>query len=363
MADMKKLTFEAIAIEGDVGYASDYNKNSLFKVDMITGECSFICFFEDEPVNFKRLHCSAIRIENRIYFIPGSGNRIDVFYPDDNFIESIKIPLPKSRQYSFYIAPYKFIRAVKRGNNLWLVPSTYPGVIKLDLQTNKIKVFNEWIENDEYMFRIGVCVEGKNFIAANGKSNAVLIFDMEKESGKIVHIGSKNSGTMSMCKVGDDYWLAPRLPGAIVSWNPLSETVTEYDDFPMRFTSGNIVFSKLYTFEDKIIFPPAQANLALVYNNGKIEVDESIVWKKHNSSTLEYLFETEKDRYFREIANGESDRCIKISKSDNSLSEYAFCFLDDGKREKTMLEILSSKHVILRENRNIGLNDFIKGLL
>jgi hypothetical protein len=34
--DKKKLTFEAIAIKDDVGYASDYNRNSLFKVDMKT---------------------------------------------------------------------------------------------------------------------------------------------------------------------------------------------------------------------------------------------------------------------------------------------------------------------------------------
>lgn len=363
MVNEKKLVFEAISINGNVGYVSDYNQNSLFKVDINTGECQFLRFFEDEPMKIKRLHCSALQIDNKIYFIPGSGNKISVFYPENNIIDSIEIPVPKTGQYSFYKVQYKFVSAVKYRNSLWLVPATYPGVIKLNLCTNEIEVFNNWIENDEYMFRMGLCVEEDRFLIANGKSNAVLVFDMKNELGKIVYIGDKNFGNMGMVKIENEYWFAPRLPGAIISWNPKSRVVKEYDTYPKEFVGGNIVFSRIYAYGDKIVFPPAQANVGLIYTNGKIEIDKDVVWKINSQSNVEYLFESEEYMFFREITKGQSDRCMKISKSDNSLSEYSFFFLDDKIREKNMLKLSLLKKEMILENENIKLNDYINEII
>ncbi len=361
--DKKKLTFEAIAIKDDVGYASDYNRNSLFKVDMKTGECTFIRLFDDEPVNLRRLHCTAVWIDKKIYFIPGSGNKIAVFYPEDNSIESIQIPLPKSKQFSFYKSQFKFIRAVKYKENLWLIPCSYPGILKLNMQTKKIQVLDKWLENDTYFFRAGLYVNDNKIVIANGKSNAVLNFDMEKESGNIIHIGSENNGVMSICKEGDVYWFAPRLPGSIVAWNPLTDTVTEFDEYPQEFESGKIVFSYVYSLKNKIFFLPAKANKTIVFNNGNLEIEKNILWKENNQSTLEYLFETEEERYFRETGIDENDRYIKIGKRDNVLSEYDFYFLDDGKRDSLMIESMASNNEIVIENKYIGLNEFIRGLM
>ena len=79
-----ELTFEAIAIKDNVGYASDYDSNSLFKVDMKTEECTFIGLFDDEPFDVKRLHSAAVWIDDKIYFIPLAGERISVFTISDN---------------------------------------------------------------------------------------------------------------------------------------------------------------------------------------------------------------------------------------------------------------------------------------
>ena len=74
MSDIKQVTFEAIAIKGDVAYASDFYRNGLFKVNMNSGECEFVKLFDGELVNKKRLHCAAIWEGSKIYFLPASAD-------------------------------------------------------------------------------------------------------------------------------------------------------------------------------------------------------------------------------------------------------------------------------------------------
>lgn len=361
MSNAKKMTYEAIAIKGDVAYASDYERNGLFKVNMSTGECEFIRLFDDEAVNKSRIHCSAIWIGTQIYFVPASGNRITIYNPEDNSMVSVEIPLPKLKQYSFYRAQFKFIRAIKREDNLWLVPCSYPGVVKFNLLNYSVQVFDEWIENDDYFFRIGVGVESEKIIAANGKNNAVLIFDMEKESGEIVRIGAKNNGVMHVCKIKDEYWFAPRLPGTITVWNIGNNQITEYDKYPEGFESGNPVFCTVYNFLDKVFFVPLKSNYGLVFDNGHLRLNNDLR-DKYGQGMIEYLFETDTERFFRKVENRNNYKYFKISKMDNKVEEYAFVYYDNGERDRCMIGLMSAQRVIVKENISVGLKALINGL-
>lgn len=362
MNNRMELIFEAIAMKGNIGYASDYNRNSLFEVNMETGECLFLRMFDEESVYKKRLHCSAVWIENRVFFIPGSGDRISIFYPEDSSLKSLKFPLPQNEQYSFYKKNYKFISAIQYGNYLWLIPSTYPGVLRLDIQTDEIKIFDGWISNTEYMFRNGICIEKNKFLIPSGNNNVVLVFDMEKESGRIMRIGTHNNGVMSMCKDKGNYWLAPRRPGPIISWNPLSGNVMEYMNYPDGFEAGEIVFAKVYVYDESVIFLPAKANCGLVFANGKLAMEKNIQWKTGAASIFEYLFETEKEYYCREALSDNSNRYIRISKADNSLSTYVFFYEDNGVRDKKMMETAIANREIVKESTGIKIWEFIRGI-
>lgn len=363
MINREILIFETIAVKDNIGYGSDYNRNGLFQVDLTTGQSEYIGVFESELMNRQRLHCSALYIDDRIYFIPGSGNYIDIFYPDSNEQETVEIPLPKYKQYSFYDSQYKFVTAIKRGNVLWLIPVTYPGVVKFDILTKEITVYNDWLEDDEYMFRNGIYIEGNSFVVANGKNNTVLIFDMEKEFGKIEHIGEHNNGMMSVCKLGDELWFAPRLHGAIMKRNCTTGKIDEFEDFPQEFISGRLVFTGNYTYNEKVIFVPLLSNYALVYENGEIKIDNTKPWKIYQKSGIELLFETEGFRFYREVSIGEKDRCFKVSKKNDELTEFEFYFNDDGKRERDVVKVTSSKQSDILENKIVGIREFIKGIL
>ena len=355
-----ELTFEAIAIKDNVGYASDYDSNSLFKVDMKTEECTFIGLFDDEPFDVKRLHSAAVWIDDKIYFIPLAGERISVFTISDNSMYSIQIPIPDRKKYTHYKKIFKFVRAVRNRNFLWLVPATYPGVLRLDLQTNEVKVFDNWVPNEEYMFLLGLCTKDNRFFIPDGRSNKVLIFDMDKEVGQVEYIGNDNRGIMDMCEVNGTYWLAPSYEGSIISWNPKLGDIVEYSDYPSAFKGGRIVFANNYFYKDKIIFLPANANYGVVLSNGKLEIEENQQWKETFDNRLEYLFETDLYRYYRELNKKKICRFYKINKSDNSLLGYSFFYYENGKRIKSWVESMSVNCKVVRENSDICLIDFLQ---
>lgn len=363
MTRKEKMAFETIAIQNNIGYASDYNRNGLFKVELDTGKCEYIKMFDGEPVNRYRMHCSAVWRKDKIYYIPGSGNGIDIYSVQNNTIEMIAVPFPEYKKYSFYNPQYKFIGAVTQEDVLWLIPSTYPGIIRFDTKSKDMKIIDDWLEDDEYMFRGGYTVENNQIIMANGKSNAVLIFDMEKEKGNIIHIGTMNNGVMSICNTKEGIWFAPRLQGAIVLWKKETNEIIEFNEFPQGFISKEVVFSKVYGYKDGVEFVPAKANCALRYSNGKFIIVEFDKWKKHCNSVVECLFETEAYMYFREISDNKTCRYVRLDKVTNLISDWEFVWYDDDKREKDIIRICSENKKEIRENNNMGLREFIKGIL
>lgn len=356
------LNFEAIAINNNCGVASNYDRNGLFRVNIDSGECSFISLFEREHINGKRLHCSAEWIGDKIYFIPGAAKTISIYDIKKNTIETIHIPLPKKKQYLFYKPQYKFVGAVKNKKFLWLVPSTYPGVIRLNIINNDIKLFDDWVPEDGYMFRRGIHVENDRFIIPSGNNNYILVFDMSKESGQMLEMGKSNNGMMSMCKVGENYWFAPRKKGSIISWNPTLNVVNEYKDYPYSFESGEIVFSNVFGYNESIFFSPARANNGVVIKDGKMEIDKHIHWKSHSNSMVEFLFESSLNRYYREIYSNGHSRYFKISKIDNGESQFEFYYKATVDMDKKMLNKAISDKELLEENEIFNLQNYLRVL-
>lgn len=363
MGKRKDLIFEAIAIRDDVAYGSDYKRNGLYKVNMSTGECEYLCLFKKEVINGRRLHCQAVWIDSKIYFIPGAAKNIAVYTPDSNRMEYIEIPRPTPQKYTFYKANFKFIRAIKRENDLWLIPCSYPGIIKFNILNDEINLYDNWIAEDEYFFRLGIYVENNKIIAANGKNNAVLLFDLERERGTIEHVGCNNQGIMSICKAGDVYWFAPRLPGAVIAWNPIRNTVEEYDNYPDDFVLGNIVFSFVHGDLEKLIFMPAKANKGIIINQKESCIQSFDFQRHYENSTVEYLFETDDERFFRETKGDNFNRVFRISKNGSSILEYQFYFEDNGDRDKDAVGIIRENNTVMKETPNFGLEDLIRGLI
>lgn len=364
MVNRTGLTFEAIAIDGDDGWASNYEYNGLYQVNMKTGACEYLGVFPEEASNKKRIHCCAKKLQNKVYFIPAAGNVISVLNIDDKSMESLKIPCPENGKYAFYKPAYKFIEAVVSQSCLWIVPSTYPGVLRLDSDTSEIKVYDQWIPDTGYMFRKGLCIEGKRFLIPSGSNNNVLMFDMEMETGTILCVGIHNHGSMSMCSYDGKYWLAPRVEGAVVMWDPNTNLVKEYTEYPDIFKCSGIVFSKNYVFNGQIIFAPAKANTGIVISENAVKTDRSNCWKEETESNVEFLFETEEYLYFREVyRDRHQKRFFRVSKSTNEQTDYCFFVPDADSRKQEVILSAMCREEIIKESKKLGLGDLMNCLI
>jgi hypothetical protein len=359
--DEMELVFDVIAIKDHIGYASDFEKNGLFEVDIESGECKFIKTFPNEDIMVNRLHGHAEWIEGRIYFIPSAGNNISVFYPETTEIETIEIPRIVKKRDDFYNLKLKFVKSIVHNGFLWIIPATYPGILKLNLNTHKISLINNWVPNDGYMFRRGVCVRNNIVYAASGNNNSVLIFDVNSEKGEIVHIGKNNFGMMDMCEFGGDFIMAPRKQGAVVKWNPGTSVIEEYREYPAEFVPGEIVFQCVYRRESQIICVPAHANCGIILNEKKLDIDNEIQWKIDASNSLELMYEHNNKMCFREYKGNQVNRFYYIDKESGELSNCCFIVINPDERLKDIA--LSAKCEIIKESKSFGLQEWINAIV
>lgn len=353
------IFFEAIAMENqETAYASAYELNGLFRVNLKTGECEYITLFPREEITRSRLHSAAVLIGKKVYFIPSFAKYISVYDLSEGSFSQISVP-KSNKEYDFYKGKFKFVDAKLYGDNLWLFPSAYLGIVKLNIKTNEISVLDQWIPPEGYFFRRALCVNGNMAYIPDGVSNYVLELNMENEKTELLQIGNNNHGMMSMKLWKGQYWMAPRLSGAVICWNPDTNFIKEMNEYPEEFATDRIVFSAVIACNDHLYLMPASANFVIdIGDDGLLIYDK---WKPDEGSMGEVLFETDDYYYFREVLkDGISSKHYKIIKENGEIVEYRMIVQNDLVYKADILKAASLQGEVIKESRNFSLNDFLK---
>lgn len=360
MKEKGVVEFEAVAlVSKDRGYASDYETNALYEVDMINSECTYITTFPNESIDGKRLHCTAVYADSQIYFIPMSGEYISIYNLKNKTISQIKVPQLEIEKEG-YNKKFKFSGAYYKNGYIFIMPYTYPAILKLNVVTKEILTISDWVPSDEIFFRSKMCIDDQYIYIPNGRNNIILQFNVDTDKAKIFRVGRYNNGAACMHKIKDCFWIAPRLKGSVICWNPQSnKIICELEEYPDGFETGKIVFSELLNMGDKIYLIPAEANAALsVGDNNKISVVNP--YRKDKDNTIVCMFEAEDYYYFCKINNKiQSLLHFKINKKDGSTSPYLFKAKGQAQFKKDYYDISVSQNRAMIENEKFGMNDFI----
>lgn len=355
-----KLISHVLAVNGNIGYASELEKNGLFEVNLETGDSKYICLFPDEEITRGRIHSSAVCIDERVFFVPEAGNNISIYHINTGDVETIKIPIfAKNHTYN---PRFKFAKSIVYGHCLWLIPATYPGILKFDLQTNEIAIIDNCFINTEYMFRRAICIKKNMIFAASGINNRVLIFDVDLETGKIVSIGNNNNGIMDMCMSGDDFIMAPRKKGAVIKWNYSTNVIEEYNDYPATFKFGEIVFERVYEYGSQFFIAPGHASNGVRLTDVGLSIEDEVCWKTDNESKVGFMFEANNRLYFREQFLNQSNRFYFVDRNNNEMSPCDFQIVNPTERKSAFVHAATEKHEVIKESKTFGLQDFIKSI-
>lgn len=359
--DKLDLEFEAIVkINDDTAIAASYAYNALFEVRIATGECTYLLMFPNEKVDGQRLYTKALYIEGKVYFVPAAADNIAIYDIETGALKQIEIPKPDEQKYKQkYKKNAKFNGGVIYGHYVFMTPCTYPGVIRININTHETEYFNEWVPRETFVFRKAPFVDDNKMFLPCTDSNLVLEFDLRNCKGIIHHIGKNNRGAWSICKNGENLWLAPQKPGPVVCWNRKKSTVTEYAQYPHGFIGNNFLFTLIFSHKDFVYTIPAYANMMLKINAETGEMEPFDKLNLQQESVVKTMFELD-DEIYLIIIQDDAKRTIKISKKDLHVESYRFIF-SRGKKEFIENYLKKSKG-LLKEKSYFGLNEFLTAL-
>lgn len=360
---MTCLNFEAVAkVEEHVAYAASNEYNALFKIDLDTGNCTYIMLFPEEKLNGVRLFVKANRINKKIYFIPASAKKVAVYDMETGNMDNIMIDLPERDKYPHYNPSRKFNGSVVFDKYLFMVPCTYPGIIRIDTDNMEVTCFDSWIGEEEYLFRKSPMVDGNCFLVPSVVNNMVLEFDMRACNGRLFHVGAHNFGCWSMCKNGNEYWLAPQNPGPIIKWNPVSDEIVEYDNYPLDFEGKNFYFTQIYGRGSSLYIIPAYANMGIKINTDTGQMEKSRLPDFEKNAIVSFMFELEEFLYLR-ISDKGNKEYYRISKTNDFYEKYEFIFRNGKEKySKDRIEVMKQFHIPTEETSEWGLNEFLMTL-
>lgn len=248
--------FEDIYVDGEDAYFSDFCRNGLIKGNLLTGETELVATFPNE-FNRERLYCTIERYNNKLIFAPENAKEISIYDMDKKEFEKIKI---KDEN-----CDYKFLMTVKYKNYIFFIPSKYPAIIRLNLDTNEISYIDNWykdnlaknIKKDGIdIFNRDTCILGNEVYLTFYLSNVVMRFNMDTLSYNLYEVGNKDYKYSGISYDGEYFWLAPQGKLCIIKWNMKNNFIEEIDNFPNDHIEGKLgAIRSFYENGNLFIFP------------------------------------------------------------------------------------------------------------
>lgn len=212
------LAFENIVKANGSYWFTSIGYNGLFKLDEGTDTAEFVgCFSGEQDAG--RLYLDIVQYQDKLFFVPLKADAIAVYCMDTKEFLRIPIQQPSEDMHDGvkYFSSSKFTFATVWGDNLYLFPSTYPAIIKLNTESYEteylhepIKELEKWIQDrDSCYFRTGI-TQGSLVKMWCEPAKAVVEFDMHNVSLRVCRQLSDIDKYIEMVTDGKDYWLIPR---------------------------------------------------------------------------------------------------------------------------------------------------------
>ena len=251
-----------------------YGKNGLFRMDKQTGEVEFVSRFPGMRDNGHPFFVNLLaEVADTMFFVPFGVDRIVMYNLADKAVASIDIKPPRHIPGISYEERCKFHNVFSYGNKIFFIPYSYPAIICLDVITGQTEYYTEGLHEfaghlppGSYCLSHSSCRNHSVIAAVAYGTSVVFLFDMETCKATVQKISGKATGWMDICFDGTDYWLVPKNDSPIVRWNPTSNAVIEYGNFPADLVPGESRFRKIIGVLDYIWLFPLNANMILAIN-------------------------------------------------------------------------------------------------
>ena len=265
------MNTEALTLHNDKLICAAMDMNVIYEVDLKSKKGAIIGSIPEETIFSKRVIGAVSSYKNKIIYVPFNGRDVWIFNVETKEWNSLKLHLSdcKTKFWNSYI--YK--------QYLFMIPSRYPALVRINLDTNEIEEIEDCVlplgkKEPKYgYFFSDYAIDNEYLIAASCASNHVLFFNMDNCNFQWREIGNKRNKYVGIAKVENEFWLAPRRNTPIVKWSH-DGTVKEFE-LPEKYEDKYHFLGIRY--EDNIILPGIDDGMTITIN----PQDERIKMKEH----------------------------------------------------------------------------------
>ena len=342
--EMYPLAFESICeCKGYYWLATTWH-NGLFRVDKDTYKAELISIFKGES-NGKRLFLDIVQYENKLVFIPLAADAVAVYCIDNG--EMISIPLDKVKKDGpvKYIETSKFTFGYCCGKYVYMFPSTYPAIARLDMESYEIVYLYEslneikkWvIDPSAFMFRNG---EVHNGIVASWCSSASMLveFDMNCEKLKVCKQIALQDKYMEAVYAEDSYWLIPKDKEAKLIQVSKAYEVLKQIDLPKGTVENTVSYICGIGAEDTLWVFPGTGSYPIRYG--------------FQSETLERITEFEAETAKKEQFENGAWKYFFAQKMNNCIYAYNNCSFELMKYDLSTHK-MHQQQIVIDKNKMI----------
>lgn len=217
-------------VDNDTLWFIAYDFNSLFSMNLLTGETKLVGLFPDEDYGIGRLYESMEIVNGKIFFAPFNAKSIAVY--DVEKCEFSKIIL-EEEQIGCSLSKPLFGGMEVYGRFIFMLPIFSRAIVRIDTDSGELVYITAWLqdvmdlifnEKDAY-FRRQAFLSGDRVMVPFCNANAVLEFNCETMEYRIHELGTDKRGYSGIVFDGKNFWLSPRETGELVQWNDQGNTV------------------------------------------------------------------------------------------------------------------------------------------
>lgn len=204
------------------------NKNAICEIDKRNKGVKILGSFPHNGLGENDLSLSVKKVGDYIVFCPFNANDIaalNILTGELNFIDVLQF-LNKHNYESTGIE--KFYRMISYGNYIYFLGIRYPVIMRLDMITKRIELFDEWIEEIEknkcknaVSFTDGFAQKGNEIYLPIGKCSGVLKVDLDTIEWEYIKLVPEVQGILGMAQEKELVWFTECNVGAkkFFQWN------------------------------------------------------------------------------------------------------------------------------------------------
>lgn len=325
------IYINASCIAEDLLYFTTCNTKFLYTLNFDTNEITRIKFIPEK--NAGMLFAGLYNYGEKIWMIPWGGENIYIYNIKTNKLEQLSLP----NEMSQYTSNPKFRKSILDKNNLYLLPTTYPGVIKIDMINISYEIYADWPKcihfdkNNKMNFKMMTLYEENLYLFNDdvGKSVKISVSDGKMEIWDIGY--NKHFGNI----VNNNLYTSPVKNYKDIEKIELDSRKTKVKNIPVskkNWSQRVDYYSYWYTkrFEDKMFFMPHEANnlMYLDIKNDTINMisikDNKYKTKRINKNHSIYEIHKYNDNFI--IISYQGNLIVVINQNDEIIKKY---FLKD----------------------------------